>query len=74
MIVTKWSENYVLDQTPEVSTWVRFHTLSMQFWGSETLSKLASQLGTPVEMDMVTRQREQTSYARHIPSGKSHLC
>lgn len=35
----------------------------MQYWGNDTLSKLVSQLGRLVEMDMVTKLKEQPNFA-----------
>lgn len=54
MIVSKWTEDFEVDRAPVVSVWVRFPKLPLKFWSSAVLSKLASQLGHPVEMDMVT--------------------
>lgn len=36
----------------------------MKYWGIDVLSKLTSQLGFPVEMDMVIKMKEQPNYAR----------
>lgn len=51
-------------RTPEVSMWVMVPKLSMQYWRNDTLSKLASQLRHPVEIDMVTKLKDQPNFAR----------
>lgn len=64
MIISKWTENFTVDRAPEVFVWIRFPKLPMKYWGRDSLSKLASQLGRPVEMDLVTKQKEQANFAR----------
>lgn len=63
ILVTKWTEDFVIDCAPEVSVWVRFPKLPMKYCGGDVLSKLASQLGRPVEIDMVTKMTDQPNYA-----------
>lgn len=64
VLVSEWTPTYESDSAPQVSVWVRFPKLPIQYWGSSTLSKLASQLRTPIEMDQLTSRKEQANFAR----------
>lgn len=64
VIVSEWAPTYEPDSAPQVTVWVRFPKLLIQYWGSSILSKLASQLGTPIEMDQLTSRKDQANFAR----------
>lgn len=51
VIVSAWTPDYEMDFAPQVKIWVRFLRLPIQYWGCSSLSKISSQLDTPVEMD-----------------------
>lgn len=55
--------DFKIDQAPEVSVWIRFPKLPIQYWSGEALSKLANKLGKPVEMDMMTKNKSQSNFA-----------
>lgn len=64
LLLSKWTEDFVPHQTPLVSVWIRFPKLPMKFWSGEVLSKLASQISTPIEMDQMTKLKDQSNFAR----------
>lgn len=64
MMVAPWTPDYSIDSALHVLVWVRFLKLHIQYWGSDALGKIASQLGTLIEMDLMTKTKSQPNYAR----------
>lgn len=64
VIISARTPTYEVDSTPQVSVWVRFPKLPIHYWGSDALSKITGQLGEPLEMDMLTKMKEQPNFAR----------
>lgn len=64
MVVQKWSPDFECgkNRAPVVQVWVRFPHLPIQDWGCESLSRLASQLGKPLEMDPMKNSKDQLHF------------
>lgn len=48
----------------QLPIWLQIHGLPIDCWSTSGLSKIASQLGTPLFTDRFTKQRERVNYAR----------
>lgn len=65
MVVVPWKENMeVRSDIERVPVWVQFPHLPLKFWGAENLCRLASQLGKPLEIDLLTLKRDRAQFAR----------
>lgn len=62
--MSAWTPKYKFDSAPQVSVWVRFPKLPIHYWGNASLSKIASQIEAPVEMDSLTKSKDQPNFAR----------
>lgn len=53
MVVVPWTSGCKIEkkEATEVDVWVQFPGLSVKYWNVKVLSKLASQIGVPLEMD-----------------------
>ncbi|XP_075079835.1 uncharacterized protein LOC142165106 [Nicotiana tabacum] len=64
-ILKNWLIDFVFD--PErltiVPLWVRIPSLSVGYWSTEALSKLASVVGKPMYTDLFTAEMDRISYA-----------
>ncbi|XP_073291645.1 uncharacterized protein [Primulina huaijiensis] len=47
-----------------IPTWVQIHGLPPVCWNFKVLSKLASRVGNPIHMDMLTHERKRMKFAR----------
>ncbi|XP_073033319.1 uncharacterized protein [Primulina eburnea] len=47
-----------------IPSWVQIHGLPPDCWNFKILSKLASRVGNPIHMDMLTHERKRVKYAR----------
>ncbi|XP_060210428.1 uncharacterized protein LOC132637341 [Lycium barbarum] len=50
----------------ETPLWVTFPKLPMQYWHGESLSRIASHIGTPIVADECTSKKTRISYARML--------
>lgn len=68
IVVVPWSSDLEFDkgEVSSVQVWVQFLGLPMKYWNTKVLSKLASQLGFPLEMDTLTKQRKWGAFARML--------
>ncbi|XP_030478184.1 uncharacterized protein LOC115695244 [Cannabis sativa] len=57
-------ENFKKENVKCVPIWIQLEELELKYWGQGTLSKIVSQVGKMVMLDLVTRERERLSYAR----------
>nr|XP_009759575.1 PREDICTED: uncharacterized protein LOC104212089 [Nicotiana sylvestris]XP_016484351.1 PREDICTED: uncharacterized protein LOC107804915 [Nicotiana tabacum] len=63
-----WSEDFDFSKEfpSEIPLWVKFPNLPMNCWGSKSLSRIASVLGTPVFADECTTKQTRISFARML--------
>ncbi|XP_073046253.1 uncharacterized protein [Primulina eburnea] len=52
------------DDMNSFPAWVQIHGLPPDCWNYKILSKLASKIGNPIHMDMLTHDRKRVKYAR----------
>lgn len=65
VVVLPWKENMELrEDVHKIPVWIQFPQLPLKYWGEENLCRLASQLGIPLQIDMLTRQRDRGQFAR----------
>lgn len=64
VIISQRKPDFEKETAPHVSVWIRFPELPLQYWGCDALSKIASQLGSPIEMDAMTRDKTQPNFSR----------
>lgn len=66
IVMNAWSSGSKFDQkeVSQVDVWVQFPGLPVKYWNAKVLSKLASQVGDPQEMDDLTAQRNRGGFAR----------
>lgn len=66
VVIVPWSSDLKYDkgEVEKVHLWIQFPELLVKYWNMRVLSKLASQVGVPKEMDMLTAQRNRGGYAQ----------
>ncbi|XP_028123740.1 uncharacterized protein LOC114320860 [Camellia sinensis] len=65
LILKKWSRMMRLtkDKIQKVPVWVKFFNVSMEYWDSDGLSRIASAVGVPLFMDHLTNKGTRVSFA-----------
>ncbi|XP_062075575.1 uncharacterized protein LOC133779657 [Humulus lupulus] len=48
----------------KVPTWIQLTDLDLKYWGERSLFKIVSQLGKPLMVDPITKNREKLNFAR----------
>ncbi|XP_019230577.1 PREDICTED: uncharacterized protein LOC109211493 [Nicotiana attenuata] len=68
IILKPWTTDFDFSKEfpSEIPLWVKFPNLPMNCWGSKSLSRIASVLGTPVFADECTTKQSRISYARML--------
>uniref|UniRef100_A0A803Q8A9 DUF4283 domain-containing protein n=1 Tax=Cannabis sativa TaxID=3483 RepID=A0A803Q8A9_CANSA len=66
VIMKPWdpNENYKKEDVQKVPIWVQLEELELKYWGQKSLFKIVAQVGNPIMVDSVTRERERLSYPR----------
>ena len=66
IVLKKWTTHIGLerDLLSSVPIWVCFPSLHLKLWSKSILSRLASVIGTPIQMDKAAASAERLSYAR----------
>ena len=66
IIMKSWSPGLTLSKESQntVPVWVNFFYLPMELWGPEGLSRVASAIGKPLQVDRMTATKRRISYAR----------
>lgn len=65
-VVKGWNPDMDL-QTENIKSlplWIQFPELDINYWGSDSLSKVCSVLGIPLKTDRYTKDRTMINYAR----------
>ncbi|XP_030495223.2 uncharacterized protein LOC115711020 [Cannabis sativa] len=58
------NENYKKEDVQKVPVWVQLEELELKYWGQKSLFKIVAQVGNPIMVDSVTRERERLNYPR----------
>lgn len=60
--------NFDVAEKCVVSVWITLPNLPLEYWSAKPLSRIASQVGTPITTDQLTRERARCSCARVLVS------
>ncbi|XP_019265997.1 PREDICTED: uncharacterized protein LOC109243506 [Nicotiana attenuata] len=68
IILKPWTTDFDFSKEfpTEIPLWVKFPNLPINCWGSKSLSRIASALGTPVFADECTTKQTRISFARML--------
>ncbi|XP_062089009.1 uncharacterized protein LOC133795572 [Humulus lupulus] len=47
-----------------VPTWIQLNGLELKYWGERSLFKIVSQIGKPLQVDEITKNRDRLNYPR----------
>ncbi|CAK8566993.1 unnamed protein product [Lathyrus sativus] len=66
MILREWKPDFSMnkDMLRTISLWVKLPQLPLHLWGARSLSKIGSEIGTPLVTDECTTNKPRVSYAR----------
>ncbi|XP_060960631.1 uncharacterized protein LOC133031206 [Cannabis sativa] len=66
VIMKAWDPytDFTWEDVRSVATWIQILGLDLKYWGEGTLLKIFGQLGTPIMLDEVTKNKERLSYPR----------
>ncbi|XP_019257861.1 PREDICTED: uncharacterized protein LOC109236096 [Nicotiana attenuata] len=68
MILKVWEPDFQMckESTKNISVWVNFPGLPIQYWTTKNLGRIASSIGNPICTDKLTAQEARVSYARML--------
>ncbi|XP_062080558.1 uncharacterized protein LOC133785326 [Humulus lupulus] len=66
VILKPWDANsdFKKENVCKVPTWIQLTDLDLKYWGERSLFKIVSQLGKPLMVDQITKNREKLNFAR----------
>uniref|UniRef100_A0A803QNJ9 Reverse transcriptase zinc-binding domain-containing protein n=1 Tax=Cannabis sativa TaxID=3483 RepID=A0A803QNJ9_CANSA len=66
VIMKPWDPktNYKKEDIQKVPTWIQLEDLDLKYWGQKSLFKIVGQMGRPIMVDEVTKERERLNYPR----------
>uniref|UniRef100_A0A803PSW3 CCHC-type domain-containing protein n=1 Tax=Cannabis sativa TaxID=3483 RepID=A0A803PSW3_CANSA len=66
MVMKPWNpiDDFTKEEVTNVPTWVQLKGLDIKYWGEASLFKIAGQLGVPLQVDIVTKNRDRLQYPR----------
>ena len=66
MIIKPWDAEVNLTKSDirSVPIWIQLENLELKYWGEKTLFKIVGQLGTPIELDAYTKEKNRLAYPR----------
>lgn len=66
IILEPWTDNlnYAKKEVDKVPVWIRLENLELKYWNANSLSSIASLVGSPIMADSMTESRERIQYAR----------
>uniref|UniRef100_A0A803PRM4 DUF4283 domain-containing protein n=1 Tax=Cannabis sativa TaxID=3483 RepID=A0A803PRM4_CANSA len=56
--------NFKKEDIRSVPIWIQLPDLELNYWGEKSLFKIVGQLGTPLQVDAMTKERNKLSYPR----------
>jgi len=68
--LSQWTKDfkYLAQKQTHVSLWIRLVELPQEYWRERTLKEIANAVGTPIDIDGPTRNRNFGHYARILVS------
>ncbi|XP_062114462.1 uncharacterized protein LOC133825549 [Humulus lupulus] len=66
LIMKPWTahEDFRKEDIQRVPVWIQLANLELKYWGEKTLFKIVSQIGKPLKVDPITKQKEKLNFAR----------
>ncbi|XP_030507193.2 uncharacterized protein LOC115722193 [Cannabis sativa] len=66
VIMNPWdpNTNFRKEDVKQVPIWVQLEDLELKYWGQKSLFKIVCQVGNPIMVDSVTKERERLNYPR----------
>uniref|UniRef100_A0A803QHT0 Reverse transcriptase domain-containing protein n=1 Tax=Cannabis sativa TaxID=3483 RepID=A0A803QHT0_CANSA len=66
VIMKPWNSNdtFKKEDVKNVPIWIQLEVLELKYWGEKSLFKIVGQMGKPIMIDAITRERERLSYPR----------
>ncbi|KAM6542038.1 hypothetical protein CsatB_006485 [Cannabis sativa] len=66
VIMKPWNpnENFSKEDVSRVPIWIQLEGLELKYWGEKSLFKIVGQMGKPIMVDAITKERERLSYPR----------
>ncbi|KAM6580820.1 hypothetical protein CsatA_004594 [Cannabis sativa] len=66
VIMKPWkpNENFSKEDVSKVPIWIQLEGLELKYWGEKSLFKIVGQMGKPIMVDAITKERERLSYPR----------
>ncbi|XP_060969654.1 uncharacterized protein LOC133036901 [Cannabis sativa] len=66
VIMKPWdpNTNFRKEDVKQVPIWVHLEDLELKYWGQKSLFKIVGQVGKPIMVDSVTRERERLNFPR----------
>uniref|UniRef100_A0A803Q954 DUF4283 domain-containing protein n=1 Tax=Cannabis sativa TaxID=3483 RepID=A0A803Q954_CANSA len=71
IIMRSWEpyQEYKKDDVNKVLTWIQLHGLDLRYWGEKSLFKIVEQLGNPIMVDEVTKNKARLNFPRILLEG-----
>ncbi|XP_062099011.1 uncharacterized protein LOC133801951 [Humulus lupulus] len=66
VIMKPWDPytDFQKEDVSSIPTWIQLHGLELKFWGERSLFKIVGQLGTPLQLDGITKNKERLNFPR----------
>ncbi|XP_062099607.1 uncharacterized protein LOC133805439 [Humulus lupulus] len=66
LVMKSWSalEDFRKETFQKVPIWIQLSNLDLKYWGEKSLYKIVSQIGTPLQIDPITKAKEKFNFAR----------
>uniref|UniRef100_A0A803QP78 CCHC-type domain-containing protein n=1 Tax=Cannabis sativa TaxID=3483 RepID=A0A803QP78_CANSA len=66
MVMKPWNsvDDFTKEEVTSVPTWIQLQGLDIKYWGESSLFKIVGQLGDPLQVDQITKNRDRLQYPR----------
>uniref|UniRef100_A0A803Q2C4 Reverse transcriptase domain-containing protein n=1 Tax=Cannabis sativa TaxID=3483 RepID=A0A803Q2C4_CANSA len=66
MVMKPWNsvDDFTKEEVTNVPTWIQLKGLDIKYWGETSLFKTIGQLGEPLQVDNITKNRDRLQYPR----------
>ncbi|XP_062075912.1 uncharacterized protein LOC133780045 [Humulus lupulus] len=66
LIMKAWNpvDDFSKEDIDSVPTWVHLGGLDINYWGDRSLFKIVGQIGKPIQVDSITKNRDRLAYPR----------
>ncbi|XP_062080614.1 uncharacterized protein LOC133785384 [Humulus lupulus] len=66
LIMKAWNpvDDITKEDIDSVPTWVQLGGLDIKYWGDRSLFKIVGQIGKPIQVDSITKNRDRLAYSR----------